>query len=551
MLILSAGQTATFEFLFHVDGLFYDPTSGATPSDVLISIYRGDLGAGSTIDGPYSYLYQDATPSGNKIELSLNNTLYYGNYGDVPGENTSYQDVSKFVFTYTVPQNLYPGNYSVVATTYYGNQTIQYTTHFQVTQTTYSISSIYPSGQKDLSKSFVPAFESLDQYKTNSIILVGHSDGIPINSIIRISSIQEGIDLLKADFTSPLLRGLFDAYAAGARDIYICATAPMSEYVEDPNQRLTPLPIFGVNDATPLIMNFYQRYYDRLQETYSILKEHEYIDIIVPLEISFFNTENIDFTTQLAMYCQEFHDLTGCIQIGVIGSRSNGISSSDISVLESNINFRDKYTMFGVDNQIEGDMGRFIVPIYGELIINHSFLNITYNSTGAATFAGMLSANPVNESLIRKRVPTAFGLSGATLTQAEVDRLDAIGVNTFTRNSRSRRGNNYEIFVTNDSTMAHPTSSYKKSPQIRLVSMLINEIKALTSNNISKFSSQKAIDDVRSMLQFLQNNAIIQNFSLEAFVDSFEKGKMYFDISVTSTLGLRKISFSISSGQGA
>ncbi len=551
MLVLSPGQTATFEFLFHVDGSFYDPTSGATPSDVLISIYRGDLGAGSTIDGPYSYSYQDATPSGNKIELSTNNVVYYGNYGDVPGENTSSLNVPKFIFTYTIPENLYPGNYSVVATTYYEAQSIQYLTHFQVTQSTYSISSVYPSGQKDLSKSFIPAFEQLEQYKTNSIILVGHADGIPLNTIIRITSIQEGIDLLKADFQSPLLRGLFDAYAAGARDIYICASAPMSEYVEGLDERLVALPVFGVNDATPMIMNFYQRYYERLEETYSILKEHEYLDIIVPLEISFINTGDIDFTTQLAMYCQDFHNLTGCIQIGIIGSRSNGILVSDIDVLESDSNFVDKYTMFGVDGQIQGDMGRFIIPIYGELIINHSFLSITYNSTGSATYAGMLSANPVNESLIRKRVPTAFGLSGSTLTQAEVDRLDNIGINTFTRNTRSRRGNNYEVFVTNDSTMAHPTSSYRKAPQIRLVSMLINEIKALTSNNISKFSSQKAVEDVRFMLQFLKNNGIIQNFSLEAFSDSFEKGKMYFDISVVSTLGLKKISFSIASGQGA
>lgn len=551
MLVLSPGQTATFEFLFTVDGEVYTPTSGATPSDVLITIYRGDLGAGSVIDGPYSYLYQDFELSENNIDISTNNILYYGNYGDVPGQNVSTVGVTKYVFTYKIPSNLYPGNYSVVATTYNGAQNLQYLTQFQIKQPTSSISSIYPSGQKDLTKSFIPAFEQLEKYKTNSVILVGHADGIPLNTIIRISSIQEGIDLLKADFQSPLLRGIFDTYAAGARDIYICAAAPMSEYVESIEQRFVSSPTYGRNDATPIIMNFYQRYYERLKDTYNILKEHEYLDIIVPLEISFANTGNIDFTTQLAMYCQDFHNLTGCIQIGIIGSRTNGISVADIATLEENINFKNKYTMFGFDGQIEGDMGRFVIPIYGELIINHDFLTITYNSTGAATYAGMLAANPVNESLIRKRVPTAFGLSGATLTQDQVDRLDNIGVNTFTRNTRSRRGNNYEVFVTNDSTMAHPTSSYRKAPQIRLVSMLINEIKALTSNNTSKFSSQKAVDDVRSMLQFLKNNGIIQNFSLEAFSDSFEKGKMYFDISVVSTLGLKKISFSIASGQGA
>ena len=137
------------------------------------------------------------------------------------------------------------------------------------------------------------------------------------------------------------------------------------------------------------------------------------------------------------------------------------------------------------------------------------------------------------------------------MNQSQVDRLDAIGVNSFTKSSRSRRGNNYEVYVTNDHTMASENSNYRKVPQIRLVSMVINEIKALTSNTISKFAGQKAVDDVRSMLSFLKNNGIILDYTLEAFFDSFEKGKMYFDISLVSTLGMRKISFSISAGQAA
>jgi hypothetical protein len=53
------------------------------------------------------------------------------------------------------------------------------------------------------------------------------------------------------------------------------------------------------------------------------------------------------------------------------------------------------------------------------------------------------------------------------------------------------------------------------------------------------------------MLQFLKTNNIIRDYALEAYADSVVKGKIYFDINLTSSLGLRKISFSISSGQGA
>lgn len=551
MLILSPGQVGTFEFLFNINGSFYDPTIGATPNDVLISVYRGDLGAGSVIDGPFSYLYQDENQENNLITKVINEIVYYGDYGSNPSENNSALDVSKFSFSYTIPSNLFPGNYSVVATTYYDSQVIQYTAQFQVPQSTVSISSVYPSGQKELTKSFVPAFDTMDQYSTNSIVLVGHADGIPINNVVRISSVQEGIDLLKADFSSPLLRGVFDAYAAGARDIYICAAAPMREYVQDIDSRLQNLPTYAFEDATPLIMNFYQRYYERLKQTYETLRELEYIDMIVPLETSFLNTGSVDFITQLGIHCQDFFDLTGHVQLGVIGSRDNGITLSGLNSIKVNQNFVNKYTMFDYDGQIIGDMGRFIIPIYGELVMNHSFLNISYTSTGAAIMAAMISSSPVNESMIRKKVPPAFGIVGITLNQSQVDELDALGVNTFTRGTRSRRGNNYQIYITNDNTMAHSTSNYRKVPQIRLVSMLINEIKALTSNTISRFSEQKAVEDVRAMLTFLKNNGIILEFSLEAFSDSFEKGKMYFDISVVSTLGLKKISFNISAGQGA
>jgi hypothetical protein len=104
--------------------------------------------------------------------------------------------------------------------------------------------------------------------------------------------------------------------------------------------------------------------------------------------------------------------------------------------------------------------------------------------------------------------------------------------------------------VSNDNTMAHPTSNYRKAPQIRLCSMIINEIKAVTRNTLSKFAAQKAVEDVRNILQFLKTNSIITQYELEAYTDPVIKGKIYFDIAVTSPLGLKKLEFSISSGKG-
>ena len=154
-------------------------------------------------------------------------------------------------------------------------------------------------------------------------------------------------------------------------------------------------------------------------------------------------------------------------------------------------------------------------------------------------------------SLIRKKLPTAYGLSGVSLKQSEIDRLDNLGINTIVRSNRSRRGNAYEIYITNDYTMGSVDSSFYKIPQMRLISMVTKEIVSMGNNSISKFSLQTLVSDVKYMLEFLKNNSIIRDYKMEAYSDSKVKGKAYFDISLVSTLGLRKIAFSIASGQGA
>jgi hypothetical protein len=272
---------------------------------------------------------------------------------------------------------------------------------------------------------------------------------------------------------------------------------------------------------------------------------------VVPLETSIINTGSVDFITQLATYCQDLQNETSSVQLGVIGSRSNGITESDIEVFEQNSIFKDKYTMFNPDGKISGDMGRFVIPVYGEIILNHNFANISYVSSASASVAGLLSQTPVNQSLIRKKIPAAFGLSGINLTQQQLNKFDNLGINTIVRNNRSRRGNAYEIYLTNDYTLANKDSVFHKTPQIRLISMVTNEIKALGNNSVAKFSSQKLVSDVKQMLNFLKNNSIIKDYKMEAYADSKIKGKVYFEINLVSTIGLRKISFSISSGQGA
>lgn len=325
----------------------------------------------------------------------------------------------------------------------------------------------------------------------------------------------------------------------------------MSEYVDHLENRLEVKPYLISSGSTPISLNFYQRYYERLQDTYEVVKNFEFIDIIVPLETSIINTGNVDFITQLASYCDSFHNETGFVQIGIIGSRSNGIKDSDIAVLESNTIFKNKLTIYDENNQISSDIGRFIIPIYGEVSFDHTGFLSTYVGTAAAAFAGTMSNTPVYNGLIRKRINSAYSLYGVNLSSESLSRLDNLGVNTVYRNRKANRGNPYEICISNDYTLAARNSVLSKAPQMRLAAMVINEIKSLGNNVIGKFSYDRIIANVRAMLNTIVAAKAIRDYSMDAYADRLQKGVIIFDISLVSSLNLKNIKFSISTGPGA
>lgn len=396
-----------------------------------------------------------------------------------------------------------------------------------------------------------PIFDSLEEYyNTNSILLVGHGDGLELNQIVKINSVQEATNLLSANTSSPLLMGIYDAISCGAKSIYIMAVAPMSEYVDDISQRLIPMPTL-FSEITNSNLNFYQKYHERLTVTYEIAKGMDFIDIIVPLETSMINTGSVDFIAQLAVYCYDFNEFTGYVQIGIIGSRNNGSKDSDIELLEANTRLKNKFTTFQLNGLIESDIGRYIIPIYGELTFNHIGFGKSYASSAAAAFAGMMSSNPVYNGIIRKRIPGAYSVFGSNLSVDSLSRLDNLGVNTVYRTRKALRGNPYEVNVSNDYTLANKKSSFIKSPQMRLVAMVITEIKALAGDEIGKNSEDKVTSKVKSMLDLLVSSRVIKNYDLQSYGSKTEKGALIFEINLVSCLSLKNINFSVITGPGA
>lgn len=459
---------------------------------------------------------------------------------------------NKYEFTlyYTIPSNLFEGTYSVIAQTANSFQNLSISSAFQIQGDPVTLNPTIGTSNKSAVVNYKPIYQELNQSNTSTLLLLGHADGIELNSPIRIRSIQSAIDLLGSDLTCPLLRGVFNAYEAGARDIIICAVAPMSEYVDKVSDRLISTGLFNLSAATPSLYTFYQKYYERLAETYSILPELEFIDYIVPLEVSMINTGGVDFVTQLANYLSDFHNTTGYVQLGIIGAKTNGLSTNDVDLFEANLLFKNKFTTYNSNGTIASDIGRFIIPIYGEGVYQHSQLKSSYVSSLAASMAGLFSAAPLNMGIIRTRIPGVVSVFGSDLTQEDLSRLEAIGINTIYRGKKARRSVPFEVYISNEFTMAHPQSTLSKAAQMRLIARLVSEIKAYGYEGIGKLGYDKVITNVREYLIALKRSRIIADFAFNVEISATEVGKLTFYIEILSSLGLKKINFAISTGPG-
>lgn len=531
MLVVKKNQKLKIKFLFVDSGEVYDPTLLSTPVDVTVSVVRGDNRFSAIIRNPISYLYTNATPDPNAyIERTVN---------------------SEFIFNYTVPQGMYPGMYTAVAKTINGNSEIIIESKFEVKEQEYEPLPTVPTGNKSSVITYKPSYEDINFSNMESLLLIGHADGIELNSPIKIRSVQHAVELLNADIKSPVLRGVFDAYDAGAKNIFICAAAPMTEYVDDIDKRLIYSTYIDYQSATPISKTFYERYYERLSATYSVLSVLDFIDVIVPLEVSIIKTGGVDFVLQLANYCDSFHNETGYVQIGVIGSRTNGITSADINEIENNDSLSNKFTVYNISGNIVSDRGRYVVPVYGEALFSHAQLDTTYINSVSAAVAGLIVSNPLNIGLVRKRIPGAMSVYGTNLNSSEMNRLDVLGINTIYRGNKARRAQPFQVYLTNDYTMSNINSIFSKLPQMRLASYLSSSVKGFGYDSIGKFGYDKVIDNTRQMLKELQKEGTIVDFEFNAKPSSSEPGVILLYINIISSLGLKRINLSLAAGPGA
>ena len=536
MLVAKPSQILTIPFVYRSGFNYIDPSS-----NIFVYLKRGFSSGGPTILGPYIFDIANALAA---------TPQYTQNFQDE--SSITRMSEGSYILNLKVPGNIFSGQYTVgINTTADGASDAKEITltikKQQLTPGDWSSEPDYANYSmvdKSISLGERSKYREIGQFETNNILLIGHTDAIEPYGMQKISSVQEAIDTLRADFRSPLLRGVFDAYSCGARDIYIMSCGYMSEYVENVGDR--NIKIF--RDSTNETLSFYQAHYHRLSECYALVEQYEFIDVIVPLEASMINTEGVNFAKQLSLVCNAIQQNSGEITMGVLGSRNQGISSSDVSTLLSK-NF-DIPSQVDAAGFVEQDYGKHIVMVYGEAIFNHKQMQTSYTGSVAAAVAGMLSSTQVGLGLSKQRIPSALSIHGQDLKSNEVRSLSEKGINCISRGGRSRRlAGQYDIYLSGDLTYSI-SENFKDSSNVRLAAMLISEVQAIGNNAIGKFNYAKAGTTVQSLLKYLKQIDVVRDYKLQIYADKEIKGKMYFNITIQSSRTLREISFNVATGRG-
>ena len=425
-----------------------------------------------------------------------------------------------------------------------------------------------------------PLYNDLSLGATDRLVLIGHANGLELNMPHRVINIQESINILGADADSPLVRGMLEAYNCGARDIWLVASAPMSEYMpfeySDPSTRKTEREDLGG-------LTFYQKYSQRLDATYEMLRLEDFPEIVVPLEAPFYDSGDVDFLTPLLSNCLQRYRETGNVSIGIIGTRIGFGASGVVEALStdrriSRFNGQEyvystktlfsilKYH-YGIDlftNQSQSqildgqDLGKFGMIVVGEGVVNTPQIDLQYTSCLATCVAALMSTRSFNESVINKKIPRVANLVGYKFSKDEIKTLARQRVNAITLTPLGRRGSSYETFLATDNTLANGWPEDRPDDQtpfwsistVRLVGKVSQQIVSLGNRSLGTIEYASFRESVRDYLDSLRIRRIIRDFSLNIYRAQDENRTVYVDLTINPFFSLREIYFTVKVGPG-
>lgn len=378
-----------------------------------------------------------------------------------------------------------------------------------------------------------PAYKGLGYGATDQLFLIGHASGLTLNDPHRVEDMQETINKLGADTESPLLKALLEAYNIGARDIWLVAAAPMSDYISELDDRLTPRSEWGDK-------NFYERYLERLQTTYAILEDFDYPEIIVALEAPFYYTGGVDFLTPLVYHCTAAFETTGKARLGIIGTRKETWTADDVTAMQEDGRLSIGY----------GSPGKFVTVVHGEGIYSLPQLPLNYTYSYEVTAAALLSISPPDRGLTYANSRMVKSLAGPTLTDEQQNALSNARINPVVKTTKGKRGQTYEVVLATDNTLSDEGSDFWSIVQMRLVAKVIDAIVDIGNRHIGGVQYDKFKRDVEEFMVNLVANTYIRTYTLDIRQSSFDQGKVHVDVSVTPYFGVRELFFTVETGLG-
>lgn len=409
-----------------------------------------------------------------------------------------------------------------------------------------------------------PQYRSMGFGNTSRILLLGHADGLSINDPYQVNDMQEAINVLQADSDSPLVRGLLEVFNAGARDVWLMAVAPMSEYVADVDLRLNlDQDLITIDGGSPGsydqmdipfdidggfaytihvdVLSFYQKYYERLNESYALLMNYDFAEIVVPLEASFGHTGGVDFATQLANFCEDSHATTGMAVLGVLGTRRPSTVSMVDSISE----------MVSLANALQTSSGsKYVTVVVGEGAVSMPQMSFTHKTSISAQVAANMATLTLDRGIAYSRLSNVINLDGFDYTEEQLNSMVNAKLNPAVRTQKSKRGAPFQTVILSDNTLASDGSDFWSLSQMRVVAKCSNTIRAMSYGWIGSTDFSGFKQAVFDYLSNLVKSNIIKNFRLTIDKDRNDPGKVNANVAITPFYGVRQIYFTVEVGPG-
>lgn len=515
------------------------------------------------------------------------NTILYGPYvysnSATPHTNKDgfmRLGIGTYCVTQLIESVIVPGFYSAKWKFEVDNVTEVYYENFQVVEPLVASSRIVDPTIRYGIIYETPIYNDLSLGETDRLVLIGHCDGLEINEPHRVINLKETLNILGADSDSPIVRGLLEAYNSGAKDIWIVASAPMAEYMPfdytNPNGRNLVKPEF--NNLT-----FYQRYAQRLDDTYSMLRTEDFPEIVVPLEASFYGTDDVDFLTPLLANCLERYRTNGSVSIGILGSRigfdennifhnlstdprvstlKNGEYIYSTQLLYSILRYHYGINLFSNNSRVDildgQDLGKFGMVVIGEGVMNVPQIDSQYTTSIATSVAALLAKAKINESIVHTIFPRISNLVGYKFTKDEVKSLAQKRINVATLTPLGNRGNSYQSYLATDNTLANGFPEGMPDDQtpfwsisiLRLISKISRQIVTFGRRRLGTIEYAQFNQEINEYLLSLQLNGVIRDYSLNIYRIKDENRTVYVDLVINPFFPLREIYFTVKVGPG-